>query len=144
MSLSTIRSWLLLALLLLCGCRGSEPRVQISGQILFEGKPLTVQSTEKLRVIFCRLNERNQPSEMSYLATVERHAHFTASLPQGKYRILVRLLHGDRDLFHDAFNAKKSPFVQEIYEGDELNLELPKEQLQKARQPRRPASGKKR
>lgn len=126
MILPTSRRLLMLSLfLILTGCKGrSEPLVEVSGQILSEGKPLRVKPGEQLKVLFCTVDSQNKPTEKSYLAMSDRRGHFTASVPQGKHRIAVRLLHRDRDLFHNAFDSMKSPFVREIHEGDSLSLDL--------------------
>lgn len=126
MSLPTAKRLLLLALFsILSGCRGrSEPLVEVSGQVLSKGKPLRVKGGEQLKVLFCTVDSQNKPTEKSYLAMPDRRGHFIASVPQGKHRIAVRLLHRDRDLFHDAFNSVKSPFIREIHEGDSLTLDL--------------------
>ena len=126
MSPATARRLLFLALLsMLSGCKGrSEPLVEVSGQVLSEGKPLRVKPGEELNVLFCTVDSQNKPTEKSYLATSDRRGHFTASVPQGKHRIAVRLLHRDKDRLHNAFNSVKSPFVREIHEGDSLTLDL--------------------
>ncbi len=117
---------LFLALLSIsCGCRGrAEPRVQVRGQVLSNAKPLSFPSNQRLRVVFCKLGENGQPSEQSYSASADRTARFTATVPEGNYRILVRLIQRDKDLLHDKFGFRQTPFIREIHDGDTLSLEL--------------------
>jgi hypothetical protein len=122
----TARRWLfLVSLSILCGCQGrAEPRAQVNGQVLANAKPLSFPSNQRLRVVFCKLGENGHPSEKSFSVLADRRARFTATVPEGSYRILVRLIHGDKDLLHDTFGFRQTPFIREIRDGDTLSLEL--------------------
>jgi hypothetical protein len=131
------RSLLVALLLLLAGCGGhtlSEPLVNVSGQVTSDGKAFKVKPEERLSVNFCMLDTEGKPTEKSYLAQVDRKGHFTASVLPGKHRIILRLNQENRDNFHGAYGPTKSPFVQDVHEGDSLTLDVktPSEESTKA------------
>lgn len=126
---SSARRALFLALLLSlngCGSGPSESLVEVSGQVVSEGKPFKIYPEERLTVLFCKIDEAKQPTDKSYPATVDRKGHFTASVAPGKYRIVLHLKKGTRDNFKNAYNATNSPFIREVHGGESFTIDLKK------------------
>jgi hypothetical protein len=112
---------LTLCALAVCGCGGSERKMQAKGKIVKGGAPFTVPAEEYVRVTFYPMPADGARPNNSYVAVYNRNdGKFTVvgpdgkGLPAGKYRVAVEHERKRKDLLGGAYDADRSPFVVEV------------------------------
>ena len=110
-----------LALGLLIGGCGGSGKLQTRGRILKNGAPYLPPEGDIVRVMFVPIPEGKEKITDFHMANFDpEDGTFQAAgkdlkgVPPGKYRIAIEQLHRRADIFKGAFDAERSPFVQEV------------------------------
>ena len=110
-----------LALGLLIGGCGGSGKLQTRGRILKNGAPYLPPEGDIVRVMFVPIPEGKEKVTDFHMANFDpEDGTFQAAgkdlkgVPPGKYRIAIEQLHRRADIFKGAFDAERSPFVQEV------------------------------
>jgi hypothetical protein len=122
------------AVLALCaagGCSGDN-KVNATGRVVKDGKPLTVPEDDFVRIQFVPYTEPGTNPKTCYIADFNNSTGTFKALgpdlrgvPPGKYRITIAHEKGRKDVFKGAYDMPHTPFVFEVSSSSpEIVLDL--------------------